>query len=60
MAINFEPLIKKKKAITYLDDSLLQSQAKAEMFTNSHEYHQRLRKRRLKAAPDKLIFFWGK
>ena len=30
MAINFEPLIKKKQAITYRDDSLLQSQNKAE------------------------------
>ena len=44
MAIKFEPLIKKKKAITYLDDSLLQSHTKAEMFTIIHEYHQLLRK----------------
>ena len=56
MAINFEPLIKKKKAITYLDDSLLQSHTKAEMFTIIHEYHQLLRKGGLKAAPDKTHF----
>ena len=56
--MNFEPLIrKKKKAITYLDDSLLQSQTKAEVFTIIHEYHQLLRKGGLKAAPDKTHLF---
>ena len=60
MAINFEPLIKKKKAITYLDDSLLQSDTKAEMFTIIHEYQQLLRKGGLKATPDKTHFFLRK
>ena len=60
MAINFEPLIKKKKAITYFDDSLLQSHTKAEMFTIIHEYHQLLRKGGLEAAPDKTDFFLRK
>ena len=60
IAINFEPLIKKKKAITYLDDSLLQSHTKAEMFTVIHEYHQLPRKGGLKAAPDKTHFFLRK
>ena len=60
MAINFGPLIKKKKAITYFDDSLLQSHTKAEMFTIIHEYHQLLRKGGLKAAPDKTHFFLRK
>ena len=60
MAINFEPLIKRKKAITYLDDSLLQSHTKAEMFTIIPEYHQLLRKGGLKAAPDKTHFFLRK
>ena len=60
MAINFEPLIKKKKAITYLDDSLLQSHTKAEIFNIIHEYHQLLRKRGLKAASDKTHFFLRK
>ena len=57
MAINFEPLIKKKKAITYLDNSLLQSHTKAEKFTTIHEYHQLHRKGGLDAAPDKTVFF---
>ena len=57
MAINFEPFVKKKQAIAYLDCSLLQSQTKGEMFTTIHEYHQRLRKGGLKAAPDKTHFF---
>ena len=53
MAINCEPLVKKKKAITYRDASLLQSRTKAEMITIIHEYHQLLRKGDVKAAPDK-------
>ena len=36
MAIDFEPLVKKKQAIAYLDDSLLQSQTEGEMFTIIH------------------------
>ena len=60
MTIKFEPLIKKKKAITYLDDSVLQSHTKAEMFTIIHEYHELLRKGGLKAAPDKALFFLRK
>ena len=59
MAINFEPLMK-KKAKTYLDDSLLQSHNKAEIFTIIHEYHQLLRTGGLKAAPDKTHFFLRK
>ena len=57
MAIHFEPLIKRKQAITYLDDSLMQAQTKQEMFTLIHEYHQLLRKAGLKAAPEKTNFF---
>ena len=60
MAINFEPLAKKRQAITYLDDSLLQLQVKGEMFTIIHEYHQLLRKGGVKSAPDKTIFFLRK
>ena len=56
MAITLEPLIK-KKAISYLDDSLLQSVTKAEMFTIIHENHQLFRKRGLKTAPDNTHFF---
>ena len=60
IAFNFEPLIKKMKAITYLDESLLQSQTKAEMFSIFREYNQILRKGGLKAAPDKTHFFFRK
>ena len=60
MAINVELLIKKKKAITYLDDSLLQSHTTAEMFAIIHEDRPLLRKRGLKAAPDKTHFFLRK
>ena len=58
--VNFEPLIKKKKALTYLDDSVLQPHTKAEMFTIIHEYFQLLRKGGLKSAPDKTQFFFRK
>ena len=57
MAIHFEPLIKRKQDIIYLDDILLQAQTKQEVFTMTHEYHQLLRKAGLKAAPEKTKFF---
>ena len=57
MAIHFESLIKRKQAITYLDDSLMQAQTKQKMFTVIHEYHQLLRKAGLEAAPEKTNFF---
>ena len=56
----FETLIKKKKTITYLDDSLLQSHTKPELFTIIHEHHQLLRKVGFKAAPDKTHCFLRK
>ena len=52
--------LKKKKAITYIDDTLLQSQNKNEMFHTSREYHSLLRKTNLKAAPDKTFFLLRK
>ena len=57
MTIHFDPLIKKKQAITYIDDTIMQSQNKNEMFTVIKEYHTLLRKAGLKAAPDKTFFF---
>ena len=60
MTIHFEPLIKKKQAITYMDDTIMQSQNKNEMFTVINEYHTLLRKAGLKAAPDKTFFFLKK
>ena len=56
MRYAFGPLIKKKQAITYIDDTLLQAQDKQEMFTVIREYHALLRKANLKAAPDKTKF----
>ena len=57
MTIHFDPLIKKKQAITYIDDTIMQSQNKDEMFTIINEYHTLLRKAGLKTAPDKAFFF---
>ena len=53
MTIHFEPLIKKKQAITYIDDTIMQSQNKSEMFSIIHEYHKLLRNAGLEAAPEK-------
>ena len=60
MTILFEPLIKKKQAITFIGDTIFQSQTKGEMFSNIHEYHNLLRKAGLKAAPEKNFFFLKK
>ena len=60
MRYAFGPLIKKKQAITYIDDTLLQAQDKQEMFTVIREYHALLREANLKAAPDKTKFFLRK
>ena len=57
MTKHFDPLIKKKQAITYIDDTIMQLQNKNEMFTVTNEYHILLRKAGLKAAPDKTFFF---
>ena len=60
MTIHFDPLIKKKQAITFIDDIIMQSQTRGEMFTIISEYHTLLRKAGLKAAPDKTFFFLKK
>ena len=60
MTIHFMLLIKKKQAITYIDDTIMQPQNKAEMFSIIHEYHTLLRKVGLKAAPEKTLFFLKK
>ena len=60
MTIHFEPPIKKKLAITYIDDTIMQSQNKGQMFPIIHEYHNLLRKAGLKAAPEKTFFFLKK
>ena len=60
MTIHFDSLIRKKQAITYIDNTIMQSQTRGEMFTIISEYHTPLRKVGLKAAPDKTIFFLKK
>ena len=60
VTIHFDPLIKKRQAITYIDDTKMQSQTKHEMFTIIDEYHTLLRKAGLKATPDKTFFFLKK
>ena len=52
----FQPLILTKNAITHLDDVLMQSQAKDEMFTVLEQYQKKLQNKNLKAAPDKSHF----
>ena len=60
MTVRFDPLIRKKQAITYIDDTIMQSQNKNEMFTVINEYQTLLRKAGLKAAPNKTYFFLNK
>ena len=60
MTIHFDPLIREKQAVTYIDDTTMQSQTRGEMFTIINEYHTLLRKAGLKAAPDKRFFFLKK
>ena len=60
MTTYFDPLIKKKQAITYFDDTIKQSQNKNEMFTNIKEHHVLLHKAGLKTAPAKTFFFLKK
>ena len=54
MTIRFEPLIKKKQEMTYIDDTIMQSRNKGEMFSIIREYHSLLRQAGLKVGPVKL------
>ena len=60
MTIQFAPLIKRKKAITYIDDTLMQADTKPEMMDIIQEYHRLLRASVLKEAPEKTKFFLRK
>ena len=60
MTFHFDPLIRTKQAITYIDDTIMQSQTRGEMFTIFNEYHTLLWKAGLEAAPDKTFFFLKK
>ena len=57
MTKHFDPLTKKKQAITYMDDTIVQSHSKNEKSTVINEYHTLLRRAGLKTAPDKTFFF---
>ena len=57
MTIHFDPLIRKKQAITYIDDTIVQSQTKSEMFTIINEYQTLLRKAGLKLLRTKRSSF---
>ena len=59
MRYALSPLIKTKKVITYIDDTLLQSKNKNEMFDTIRKYHFLLRKANLKAAPEKKNIFFA-
>ena len=56
MTIHFDTLIRKKQAITYIDDTIRQSQTRGEMFIIINDYHTLLRKVGLKAARDRTFF----
>ena len=56
MSKNFRPRLLKKNAITYLDDVLMQSQIKDEMFTILEQYHKIIQNENLKAAPINYFF----
>ena len=60
MTIHLEPLIKKEQTISYIDDTIMQSKNKREMFSIIHEYHSLLRKAGLKAAPEQTFFLLRK
>ena len=53
----FRTLILSKNANTYLDDVVMQSQRKDEMFIVLEKNHQILQNENMKAAPDKSHFF---
>ena len=57
MAVHFQPLIRIKQPITYIDDTIMQSRNKNEMFRDISEYHTLHRKAGLMAVPDKTCFF---
>ena len=60
MTKHFDPLFKKKQAIAYIGDTIMQSQSKNEMFVVINGYHTLLRTAGLTAATDKTFFFLKK
>ena len=57
MTFLFAPHINKIKIITYTDDILIQADTKIQLFDRLRDFHETLRKSKLKAVPDKISFF---
>ena len=60
MTIHFAEMIAKKQAITFIDDVILQTKIKAEMWENLESYFKCLRPSGLKTAPNKTKLFLRK
>ena len=56
MIIHFDPPMKKKKHMTYIDVTILQSQSKNQMYFILNENRTLLRKAGFEDAPDKSSF----
>ena len=54
------PLIRKGKAITYVDDIFIQTTTYDQIYETLEEYHKILQKENLNAAPDKTYFMLRK
>ena len=60
MTIHSAPLIKSRQAVTYIDDTVMQTQTAEDMYSVIKKYHLLLRKAGLKAQPEKTKLFWRK
>ena len=60
MALSMASMIKTNQALTYIDDTILQAQNKAEMFEIVPKYHSLVRTAGLKVSPEKTFFFLQK
>ena len=60
MTIRFCALIRKRQTITYIDNTIMHSQNKNEMFTVINKYQIFFREAGLKAAPGETFFFLRK
>ena len=60
MALSMTPLIKTNQALTYIDDTILQAQNKAELFEIIPENHSLVRTAGLNVSPERTFFFLQK
>ena len=56
MTMHFDPLVKKKQAVTYIDDTIMQSQSNNEMFTVINQYHTLTQS----SSRQNILFFYKK